>query len=1516
MRYYKQIILSLIVLSCAFITGNAQEELLFRHLTRNEGLLHDNVTCIVQDSLGYMWFGSHRGLNRYDGYSIDSYKYENGIINSVYYNRVYSIQIVGRYIWLATEAGLACFDIRTKQFVSYRTEAQPDPAFYSKVRMLKQGIGNQLWLISDNQIRLVKVESSEKDNGEPVISARKIGDAYNYISDELNPKVATDSLGNAWISGKRYLSAYKVDAEGELKFSGNINNNIGSGVRDICYDNGDLWIIYQEHLAKYKIENDGSYTLAKQVMFHTPGGVLSLCVDPEYVWIGANEGLFQVWKSNESTSVMEHKHSPSNPYSVGSDINNIFLDRDNNLWVSAWTAGVSYANTRARFFKTVRYSPFRTSDTSIGSEFISSVHYSKDGHVYMGSKFGGLSSFDIRTKEVIWDYCHLPQLFPSITSIQSDSRNIYAAVRDNIVIINKKTREVTHSLRTINGGYIFWLDFDKFNRLWVTTYAGLECFEEINGLWKNTMTYTSRTPAPCNLSTDLLHNIYSDTTKNELIITSAMGINRVIFDNEGKVVRIVKYLARENDENSLSSNYIWPIDKGSDSTYWIGTMGNGLNKVTLIDRPNGIYDYSAESYGIEAGATSNDIESIEVDKFGRVWCGGFNLNYFDDGIKRFNVFDTNDGLQSYVFGTSSSAKDDEGNLYFGGAHGLNYFTPIAETPHNTSYRVYFTGCHINGKPVDSDIEFSNSLELKYPDNNFSVNFTSLSYSNQHHIRYRYKLEGYDNEWRYIEAGKEPAVAYQKIPFGSHTLLVEAGDWQIWSNEQYALQIYSQPSSAKDDEGNLYFGGAHGLNYFTPIAETPHNTSYRVYFTGCHINGKPVDSDIEFSNSLELKYPDNNFSVNFTSLSYSNQHHIRYRYKLEGYDNEWRYIEAGKEPAVAYQKIPFGSHTLLVEAGDWQIWSNEQYALQIYSQPPFWMTWWAYTLYILAILGLFYVGFRYFIKWTQMKNTISMQKEQERQKEEMMQMKMRFFTDVSHEFRTPLTLISHAINEIAEDEDICTNKYVNIIKHNTGKLSNMVNELLDFHRAEVKSAQLRTTYTSIPEYVSDIYEEFKGWAEASDIHVNLQIDNPEIGMWIDPEHFGKILSNILSNSIRYSHAGSEINIQVAKGYVNDIVPRYKDSFWNTKDMIPGEQAIIRVSDTGIGMEKAVLPTIFKRFHQVQNNTGKQHTGSGIGLSLVKSLIELHHGGIIISSKPDAGTEVIIALPISDTYLAKEEKIEESTFVLKDYLSNYAVEYEPLEIEETTAIYMEGKPTILLVDDNHEILMILREYFVKDYNIIMAIDGQEALDKCNRSLPDIIISDVMMPRMNGIELCATLKKNLQTCFIPIILLTAKSQVEDQIEGIEMGADAYIPKPFNPRLLKANVRNLLNKSHQMRNLPTANNVRQEIQDKKQREVFGKLVELVNANLTDQQFSVDHLCLELGMNRTKLYSFIKSTTGMSLGNYIRKIRLDKAAELLRTTDMSISEVGYAVGIESPSYFTRTFKEQFGSSPSEFIKH
>jgi len=1372
MKYNSKILILFLIVLCESIILNAQDELLFSHLSRNDGLLHNNVTCIAQDSLGYIWFGTHRGLNRYDGYYIDSYKYDDGKLHSVYYNRIHTIQIVENYLWLATEAGLACFDLKAKQYIDFHINDKLDKDFYQKVRTIKLGVDNQIWLISGNKIRVLKIKVPDNKEEKPEIEALKIGDSYEFLSDELYPRLTLDEKGNAWITGRGALSAYKRNSRGELIFAGNTGDElIGTGVRNICYDNSRLWITYEKHLKEYQIE-DNKCTLLKEIEIDTKSELVSLWVDPEYVWVMSNEILVQILKNSESLQIREYKHSPFNPRSVGNDMNNMFIDRNNNLWISTWGGGISYANINSRFFSSIYYSPV-ASDKTVNSEFISSMHYSKDGHVYIGSKLGGLSSFDIRTKKTNPNYCVSAQLLPSITSIQSDEDYIYAAVKNYIVVIQKKDRNILTSIRTVNEGYIFWLDFDKYKRLWAATQVGLECYEKINGQWKNTSVYTTSTAEPYSVSANQLHNIYSDTIKNELIITSAIGINRVMFDHNGKIRRIVKYQARENDKYSLSSNYVWPIDKANDSTYWVGTMGSGLNKVILRDNPDGSYDYIATNYGKESGATSDDIESVEVDKYGNVWCGGFFLSCFDDQLKRFNVFDTNDGLQSDVFGTSSSCKDQDGNLYFGGSNGLNYFTPVPQIIDTTSYKVYFSRFYINGEMRNSEIEYSKSLTLNYPDNNFSVDFTSLFYDLKQHIRYRYKLEGYDNDWRFVETGKNPTVSYQKIPYGKHQLLVEAGNW-----------------------GN---------------------------------------------------------------------------------------------------------------------WNGQQYTLTIHSNPPFWRSWWAYVVYILLLILVIYTGFRYFFRWIQMKNTISMQKEEEKRKEEMIEMKMRFFTDVSHEFRTPLTLINSAITEIEESRKMGTDKYFNVIKRNAGKLLKLVNELLDFHRSDIKTLKIKATYISVSEYIRSIYEEFKGWAESSQINMTLELPENDIKIWVDQGHFGKIISNILSNSILYSKAESEINIQVSTTDFEKFIPKYRNSYRNTDSMIPGEQLIITITDGGIGIEKESLPKIFDRFQRVDSSANNK-SGSGIGLSLVKSLVELHHGGIIVSSSINEGTEFTIALPMSDSYLTNEEKADESYFSIKEYLSDYALEHEPLETEELL-VYNEGKPTILLVDDNYEILMVLREYFIKEYNIVMASNGQEALEKCNSHFPDIVISDVMMPKMNGIELCTTLKESLRTCFIPVILLSAKALIEHQIEGIETGADAYIPKPFNFTFLKATVRNLLKKSQQIKSSLPPDNIRQNIKDQRQNELFDKLVNLVSSNLTTKDFSVDHLCLELGLNRTKLYSIIKSITGMTLANYIRKIRLDKAADLLKTTDMPISEVGYVVGLDSPSYFTRAFKEQYGMSPSEYIK-
>ena len=1338
----------------------AQETFLFHHLTRNEGLLHDNVTCFAQDSLGFIWMGTHRGLNRYDGYRLEGYKYERDPINSVYYNRVHSLQPIGKHLWIATEAGIACFNIYQKQFVDFSIDCPTETSFFSQVKVLQKGNGNELWLLSENQICRAKIISNPKTK-KLLLKCLPIGEHLSLSTTQLNPQIAVSPNGTVWLSGNPTLTTYRyTQGKDELISS---PTPIASGIVKMRYAEGFLWVIYTDRLVKYRYLPNNSYQIVAQKVFDNHKALLSLTVGAHYVWVVNEESVFQLRKE-DLILLKEHTHSPSNPYSAKSHINSVFLDKDSNLWLSAWSDGVSYTSTREAFFKTVWINP----QSRIGSEFVSTMHYDPDGYVYIGNKFGGVIRFNTRLQQLEAPYCDAPELSPNVTSIESDPTHLYVSVRERVYIINKQQRRIVDSFQAQCKDYIFDLKLDAYHRLWITTYSGLECFTLKNGTWQPLYDLSAHTAEPLQLSTNKLHKIYVDSANNELVITSVMGLNRLQLDREGRVVRVLKYIARGGAAHQLSSNYIWAIDK-KDDTYWIGTMGSGLNRVVFTDNTHPTY--TAEHYGIAEGASSNDVESVEVDAYGNVWCGGFYLSYFDTKLKRFATFGKEDGLQGHSFGTASSCKDAQGNLYFGGSHGFNYFHPKYLKPIHNQLKVYFSSYANNGKTVASAIEYSNQLKVQYPNNNLTVYFSTLSYSAPQHLRYRYKLEDYDTNWHYI-ASNTPA------------------------------------------------------------------------------------------------------------------------------------------PQATYHKLPYGTYKLIVEVGDWQQWSGNQSVLTVVSTPPFYLSWWAYTIYATVLAALLYLSFRYFIRWTQMKHTIAVQEEKERHKEELMQMKMQFFTDVSHEFRTPLTIMSHAVTEI--EEEMPTNKYVHTLKRNTGKLSNMVNELLEMHRMDVYTPQLRANYISVNSYVQSIYNEFKEWAKQVTIRLQLTLPEQEVKLWLDEKYFSKILSNILSNAIRYSNAGSSIRISVSVGNLNELSPLYRNAFENTTYTLAGKQLIVKVQDEGVGLEKEALPKIFERFHRVEG-LGQKRVGSGIGLSLVKSLVEAHRGGIIISSKPNVGTEVIITFSMNDSYLLPEQKLQDSTFHLKEYLSDYAVEYEHIgeDEEEILNLPQEDKPTLLLVDDNHEVLMILKNIFIKEYNIILASDGEQAIEKCNQHFPNLVISDVMMPKIDGFELCAILKKNLQTCFIPVILLTAKSQIESQIEGIELGADAYLTKPFDVKLLKTNVRNLLNKSKQHAPIE---NIRQKVIDKKQQELLDKLTHLVVTNMQNPHFSVDNLCLELGMNRTKLYSFAKQATELTLANYIRKIRLDKAAELLKTTDKLISEVCYEVGIDSPSYFTRAFKEQFGVSPSEYI--
>jgi signal transduction histidine kinase/DNA-binding response OmpR family regulator len=1031
---------------------------------------------------------------------------------------------------------------------------------------------------------------------------------------------------------------------------------------------------------------------------------------------------------------------------------------------------LSYTNNEANFFKLIRYNP-ETSATKLKSEFISSLHYD-DGYVYLGTKHGGISRFNTKTKEVDL-FLYEKSLIPSVTSMISDRKNIFAAVSNDIVVIDKKTKKIRGKLLTSN--YIFCLAFDKYNRIWAATADGLDCFQPDGNSYKKLLSVTASSSKP--LSTNLLHSIYSDLEKNELIITSASGINRVLFNKAGDIKDIVHYKSKQGEKGSLSGDYLWPVDKENDSIYWVGSLGSGLNKVIFKDS-NGNYDYKAEYYGVESGAPSNDIESVEIDKYGNIWCGGYSLTYFNPGSKRFNTFDMSDGLQSYMFGTSSSCKDADANLYFGGAEGMNYFTPQSN--------------------IDEVIP--------------------------------------------------PSVSFSRM----------------------------------------------------------------------YVAGKPVDSDIEYSSNITLKHNNNNFSIDFSPLLYKKGKHIRYRYKLNGYDQDWRYIEMGEELKVSYHKVPYGKYTLIVNSRGWKDWDEEISEIGITILPPFWLSWWAVTIYCILFVTLVYFISRSLFKWLQMKQIIAIQKKREEQSEEIMQMKINFFTDVAHEFRTPLTLINTGVAEIEEsDTEMKDDKFFGLIKKNSNKLLKLINELLDFHRFDINGIKLNTAYVSAIDYLNQIFEEFSGWAHLKGIKIQTQTPQEDINLWLDEEHLSKVISNIISNSIKNSkQEDAIINISVLAGNLRKTDTFFKESYSYIDSLYGDKHLIVKVRDNGSGIDSRFLSLIFERFFQINNQLNK---GSGIGLALVKSIMRMHQGGLIISSELGKGTEFVIGIPLDDSYLKDINKSETSKFDMERYLYNIAVEYEDLDTGrgEVNAVNS-NKPTLLLADDNKEILMVLKSLLKNDYNILTAPDGEEALLISNSHYPDLIITDVMMPKMDGIELCARLKNNLQTCLIPVVMLTAKAMPENQIEGIESGADAYISKPFDLRVIKATVKNLLRKTKQIQELNKDNThlqqgIKQKLKDEETYNLFTRFVDLVEKNLSNPGFSVDFLCSEIGLNRTKLYSTIKDITEMTLGQYILKLRLDRAANLLSTTNKTVTEVVFSIGIESPSYFTKAFKAQFGISPSDF---
>lgn len=703
-----------------------------------------------------------------------------------------------------------------------------------------------------------------------------------------------------------------------------------------------------------------------------------------------------------------------------------------------------------------------------------------------------------------------------------------------------------------------------------------------------------------------------------------------------------------------------------------------------------------------------------------------------------------------------------------------------------------------------------------------------------------------------------------------------------------------------DDGTIVAGGLYGLNVFNPDYIRYNKMLPKVMFSNLSLFDEPVEVGRRYDHNLilpeeldkvrkiVLDHKQNIFTVELATDNYILPSKTQYLYRLDELGDEWLSLAAGTN-RITFTNLSHGSYTLSVRAINSDGFQGTDVAqLSIIVRPPFWLSWWAYLCYSLVVVVALWFARRLLLNREREKFHIQQMEQEAAKNEEVNQMKFRFFTNISHELRTPLTLIISPLEELlVKESDEARKTVLQLMYRNARRLLALVNQLLDFRKGEMSGHQLSLSEGDIVSYIREICNSFLLMADNKHIQFSFFSGVECFPMAFDADKVGKIVMNLLSNAFKYTPDGGRVTVMME--YIEE----------------ENEWMEIKVSDTGIGIPDADKQHIFERFYQAAHKGMEETTGNGIGLSLVHDFVQLHGGSVEVFDNIGAGTVFVVRLPVRHVDVA-------------------AVLPEPLvvlpESEKTTEAMAEQTsrkefPLLLVVDDNADFRMFMQHSLELQYRVKLASDGEEAWNMMQDELPDLVISDVMMPVMDGIELCRRIKADKRTAYMPVILLTARQAVEATVKGLEIGADDYVTKPFNMMVLVLRIRKLIEQSRYRHAThavidPTPSDIVITSLDEK---LIEKAIKYVEDNISRSNFSVEELSRGLGMSRVHLYKKLLQITGKTPIEFIRVIRLKRAAQLLRESQLHVSEVAYEVGFNSPRYFSRYFKEEFGMLPSEY---
>ena len=1305
-----------------------------------------------------------------------------------------------------------------------------------------------------------------------------------------------------------------------------------------------------------------------------------------FMWFGTEGGLvrydgykFKIYKYNpdDPESISDHH------------INSLFKDSKGTLWIGTTYAGLNRFDSKRDKFKSYKFDKNDSTSISQnhfldaiyedqkGRLWIGTGH-GLNQYDYEHDNF-------IRYTNTIVDSSGIRPEW--VTCIFEDSKENFWLGTDGggLILYDRETRKSIrfkrdpHNYNSISNDYISSIFEDDNGILWAGTEDGYDRFTLLND---KIIFEHDRKDIPPTISSKRVFDLYkrrgsaklihanqtADFIDNQGNIWISTAYGGVKFYNSGQdVFQTYKYQLGESD--GLKNSSVSAFHEENNGNIWIGVNHGGLH---YYNRKKNNFTYIPLDPQQPDNPFNEKIMTIEEDSYGDLWIGTEGKGIYKINIKSNKSIhylpDINNPSSLHCPDIIAIFEDGNKNIWIGtGGKGLSLYDRKndAFVPFSEIYKHYIRNFYedsqnilwICASPGLIRLDLNSMKFTEYwpePNEERTLTYTCAFEDSRYNLwaGSPYGLHLYDRK-------KDQFTSYfvkDGLPDNYIAGILEDDNGNLWLSTRRGISrfnpikktftnydvndglqgpVFNNRAYAKLKTGELIFGGTEGFTLFHPDSVKDIVRFPPVVITDFQIFNKtmkpendnsPLQNEISHIKKITLKHFQHSISFEFAALDYISPKNNKYKYILEGFNKDW--IETDADHRVAtFTNLDPGKYVFrVIGANNKGIWNEEGVSIDVIIKPPWYQTIWAYILYILFSASLVYLIWQAQLRRIHLRHELNMKKFEADKLQELDQMKSRFFANISHEIRTPLTLILGPLEQLISEasKDKWKNQ-LQIMSRNSRQLLRMINQLLDFSKAESGRMLLKAKEVNIVLLLKGMVYSFDSLAERKKITLTFKSEENVIPVYIDTDKLEKIMANLLSNAFKFTPESGEISVSV-----KNVIPAKAGI--HRKDCIPHQMRDdscniiqISISDTGIGIAREHLDHIFDRYYQAEDN--KEQTGTGIGLALTKELVELHHGHIFVQSEPGKGSTFIVQFLSGKTHLSNDEIIEDDTTEISE-IETIPVGYESVSkngeelsikiLDEEKSKAKKDSPIILIVEDTEDVRNYIKGFLESKYQIHEAQDGNDGYEKAKEIIPDLIVSDVMMPRMDGFQLCEKLKTDERTSHIPVILLTARASEGSKLKGLETGADDYIIKPFNSKELEIRIRNLIDQRQKLREQFTKDIslAPKDISVTSADERFlNRAIEIIENHMDEPEFGVEIFASEIALSHSQLYRKIHALTNQSPVEFIRILRLKRAASLLKREYGNVAEIAYEVGFTNPSYFAECFKKLFGKSPSEYAK-